>query len=1113
MTFYKITKLGSGSSGTRLRMTLLSGVSLLAVVSVVLLPQPTNAQACPQTNVTVSCTGGLVPTGSVSITSSGTIGGGINNSDSIGFVDNDGSVTGNLAGIDNTGTIGTIENSGGISGDVGIGNGGSIGLLSNDGNVTGQFIGIDNVGAAIGALTNDGTISGNSSGIANSGAIVTLTNNGKIYAAGTTGVNNQGSIGTLTNTGSIDGHTNGLDNFGSIGTLNNTGTISAQVNGIFQGGEIGTLSNNGTITSNEFGISNSAVASINFLDNGTDGVISGGIDGINNSGSIDTLTNIGVIEGKSTTGLANEGNLGTLSNGTNGQISGGGIGIDNDGSLNVLTNSGAISGGVEGIDNSDSIGTLANTGLISGGKTGIINTNVITALSNSGTITSNESGIVNSVGASINFLDNGTDGVISGGIDGINNSGSIDALTNVGVIEGKSTTGLANEGNLGTLSNGTNGQISGGGIGIDNDGSLNVLTNSGVISGGIEGIDNSDSIGTLANTGLISGGKTGIINTNALTALSNSGTISGVQNGINNDGGALETIANSGTIIGQTGINLSDSTGTTIINSGLIKSTDDGNAILLGDQTSHLILTTGSVIDGTIDGGGSASQIALDGTGTLTSDITNFGAGSTLDVAPEADWTASGNWTIANVTNNGMFQAGVVGTPLNLIGNYTQTSTGTLRVVVTPTASSQFNITGAAALAGTVNYNFAPGSYSPTTHAFLTATNGVTGTFTSEINSVPAGFTSSIPIPDSTTFPTIDDVDLILTKSFVIAPSDDSIFSAQSQALATDAQQTTSLLLDKAVLGGNAGNETCAAAAQVSPASSSPNGVNEQARLASALGSGFCQAGGWIEATGSFMNAGASGGASGYSADTAGFMAGLDRLVDTSGTRLGFAIGYDQIFLNDDSGGSGSMGVTHLALYGSQPVGPITLAGVFGYGQASNTTSRATGVGNLSESNNNNIISGGVQASTNVSLGQFALLPEAGLRVASVSGGDFAESGQGFIAAFAVSGRTANYTSVQPYVTLGLSRSFTTASHVVISPDVQIGYEYEAEDRGVATEIFSADGTAFSTAHNNLDPSDGLLSAGLSAGKNNWSLYADYKAQLSGNWTAQTVEAGLRVTF
>jgi uncharacterized protein with beta-barrel porin domain len=974
MTFYKITKLGSGSSGTRLRMTLLSGVSLLAVVSVVLLPQPANAQACPQTNVTVSCTGGLVPTGSVSITSSGTIGGGINNSDSIGFVDNDGSVTGNLAGIDNTGTIGTIENSGGISGDVGIGNGGSIGLLSNDGNVTGQFIGIDNVGAAIGALTNDGTISGNSSGIANSGAIVTLTNNGKIYAAGTTGVNNQGSIGTLTNTGSIDGHTNGLDNFGSIGTLNNTGTISAQVNGIFQGGEIGTLSNNGTITSNEFGISNSAVASINFLDNGTDGVISGGIDGINNSGSIDTLTNIGVIEGKSTTGLANEGNLGTLSNGTNGQISGGGIGIDNDGSLNALTNSGAISGGVEGIDNSDSIGTLANTGLISGGKTGIINTN-------------------------------------------------------------------------------------------------------------------------------------------ALTALSNSGTISGVQNGINNDGGTLETIVNSGTIIGQTGINLSGSTGTTIINSGLIKSTDDGNAILLGDQTSHLTLTTGSVIEGTIDGAGSASQIALDGTGTLTSDITNFGAGSALDVAPEADWTASGNWTIANVTNNGMFQAGVVGTPLNLIGNYTQTSTGTLRVVVTPTASSQFNITGAATLVGTVNYNFAPGSYSPATHAFLTATNGVTGTFTSEINGVPAGFTSSIPIPDITTFPTIDDADLVLTKSFVIAPRDDSIFSAQSQALATDAQQTTSLLLDKAVLGGNAGNETCAAAAQVSPASSSPNGINEQARLASALGSGFCQAGGWIEATGSFMNAGASGGASGYSADTAGFMAGLDRLVDTSGTRLGFAIGYDQIFLNDDSGGSGSMGVTHLALYGSQPVGPITLAGVFGYGQASNTTSRATGVGNLSESNNNNIISGGVQASTNVSLGQFALLPEAGLRVASVSGGDFAESGQGFIAAFAVSGRTANYTSVQPYVTLGLSRSFTTASHVVISPDVQIGYEYEAGDRGVATEIFSADGTAFSTAHNNLDPSDGLLSAGLSAGKNNWSLYADYIAQLSGNWTAQTVEAGLRVTF
>ena len=420
---------------------------------------------------------------------------------------------------------------------------------------------------------------------------------------------------------------------------------------------------------------------------------------------------------------------------------------------------------------------------------------------------------------------------------------------------------------------------------------------------------------------------------------------------------------------------------------------------------------------------------------------------------------------------------------------------------------------GAATLAGTVTYNFAPGSYSPATRAFLTATNGVTGTFSSEINSVPAGFASNIPIPDITTFPTTDDPDLVLTKSFVIGPNDDAIFSAQTQALATDAQQTTSLLLGKAMLGGNAGSATCTAEAQISPANTSPNGSTDPARLASALGGGFCQAGGWIEATGSFMNAGGSGGAPRYSADTAGFLAGLDRLVNPSGTRLGLAIGYDQIFLNDNSGGSGSMGVTHLALYGSQPLGPVTLAGVFSYGQASNTTSRASGVGNLSESNNNNIFSGGAQASTNASLGQIALTPAVGLRVASVSGGDFTEAAQGLTAAFAVSGKTANYTSIQPYVTLGVSRSFVTPSQVTISPDVQIGYEYEAGDRGVATDIFAADGTAFSTAHNNLDPSDGLISTGLSAGKNNWSLFADYTAHISGNWTAQTAEAGLRVLF
>jgi hypothetical protein len=40
-----------------------------------------------------------------------------------------------------------------------------------------------------------------------------------------------------------------------------------------------------------------------------------------------------------------------------------------------------------------------------------------------------------------------------------------------------------------------------------------------------------------------------------------------------------------------------------------------------------------------------------------------------------------------------------------------------------------------------------------------------------------------------------------------------------------------------------------------------------------------------------------------------------------------------------------------------------------------------------------------------------------------------------------------------------------------------------------------------------------VLSAGIAAGRDNWSLFAHYTAYVSGNWTSQTAEAGLQVKF
>jgi outer membrane autotransporter protein len=350
--------------------------------------------------------------------------------------------------------------------------------------------------------------------------------------------------------------------------------------------------------------------------------------------------------------------------------------------------------------------------------------------------------------------------------------------------------------------------------------------------------------------------------------------------------------------------------------------------------------------------------------------------------------------------------------------------------------------------------------------------------------------------------------------ALIIAPADDAIFSAQTQALAQIADADTSSLLGKAVLGGAASSPACAAEAPLAPGNAAANGVTQTGRLASTLANVFCGAGGWVEATGSLDEADRSGGAPSYNADTAGFLAGVDKIVNAIGTRLGFAVGYDQTHLTDKSGGGGSMGTTRVALYGAQPVGAFTLAGVIAYGNANNSTSRNSGIGNLSENNSVSILSGGFQLSTDLTIHGIELVPAAGLRVASVGGGaHFAESAAGIAGAFAVRGKTAQYNSVQPYVGLSASKSFVTQSGITVRPNVAIGYEYEAGMHGVSTMLAAADGTVFETPHNGLDPSDALISGGVSAGRNNWSLFIGYTARLSGNWNTQTADAGFRTVF
>ena len=102
-------------------------------------------------------------------------------------------------------------------------------------------------------------------------------------------------------------------------------------------------------------------------------------------------------------------------------------------------------------------------------------------------------------------------------------------------------------------------------------------------------------------------------------------------------------------------------------------------------------------------------------------------------VIVQSGGTLSGTGTIGSVTNSGTVSPGNSSGTLNVVGSYTQTSSGTLRVeVASPGNYDKINVTGTATLNGTV----APvlsGGYRPLVNQVfsevVTTTGGVTGTF------------------------------------------------------------------------------------------------------------------------------------------------------------------------------------------------------------------------------------------------------------------------------------------------------------------------------------------------------------------------------------------------
>nr|WP_298794031.1 Hint domain-containing protein [uncultured Acetobacter sp.] len=323
----------------------------------------------------------------------------------------------------------------------------------------------------------------------------------------------------------------------------------------------------------------------------------------------------------------------------------------------LLTNSGTIDSTTDGqaID-FDSLATASSI-TITNTATGVIESTDADAVRPGENAVINNAGTIYAAGANgatkndgIDFQDHsGTvnnSGTISAARHGITSSTDVVVLNEAGgEITGRDGSGVGSDGtgtvtNYGTITGAYDNSGTGDGDGVDIDG-YSVIDNYGTIKGTGAGGSGSDGYPNTSEGLALGGGSI----TNHKGAL-----ISGAQNGILIDNSSqgyapnATTLVNDGTIQGLDGygIHINDDLDDTITNSGTISGTTD--AILLGDGNDTLNIQTGSVITGTVDGGGGTNTVNLSGSGTFDG-AQNF---QTMTVA--GAWTLSGNQSYQNVT-------------------------------------------------------------------------------------------------------------------------------------------------------------------------------------------------------------------------------------------------------------------------------------------------------------------------------------------------------------------------------------------------------------------------------------------------------------------------------
>jgi fibronectin-binding autotransporter adhesin len=581
--------------------------------------------------------------------------------------------------------------------------------------------------------------------------------------------------------------------------------------------------------------------------------------------------------------------------------------------------------------------------------------------------------------------------------------------------------------------------------------------------------------------------------------------------------------------------------GTTIAGGATVEISTDanlgasGSSVTLGDATTTgaLQLASASAVTSALNlslasGGGiidvssdpwtitngitGTGGLTLTGTGTLILEGVNTYAGATtvnsgtLELGSVSGSSASlaGNVTVAaagafsgfgtvlgNVTNNGLLGPGHSSTVGTLtVGSFNQSAGGTLVLEVTPTGASELKVVGAADLGGTLKL-VADGQLNATTYHLITA-GSVSNTFATINDPLSAALSAQITYLST-------GVDLTITQLNTL-PETPTVYAALKSTEVDGAQGANTTILSHLT-----GIRTGAAVDQMQMVNSSTHKAGDS--------TGASPYGAWAQAQGGFGSTNGGGGAPGYDAHGGGFLAGIDGQIGKGGV-LGFAVGYDVTSVSENGGASGTIDAPRVAVYGGWWLGPVALDGSVGVGVPSltsnrpvtqtNTTATASYVGTE--------VTAAFQASSTMSLGQFALTPAVGVEYARLKLRSFSEDGA---AGYDLDGPQNTTDSLRPFLAATASTRFFYDARTVLEPTLRVAYAEEvmSNSRQVTVEP-AGDNATFLFEGVKPSRGEGSVDAGLTVEtSHDLGFFTDAAVVGIGNVSGVKLDAGVRYRF